>query len=85
MSEAWEWYFVALPFVRVEGGLAPGEAVECPHAAAAVRRAEALAARETNAGAVAFSRQGNPDLGEFDDAVILRAFGDVPDDFRFMT
>jgi len=37
-------YYVALPFVRVEGGLAPGEAVECPHADAAIRRAEALAA-----------------------------------------
>jgi hypothetical protein len=45
-------YYVALPFVRVAGGLAPGEAVECPHAAAAIRRAEALAGKETNAGAV---------------------------------
>jgi CO/xanthine dehydrogenase Mo-binding subunit len=27
-------YYVALPFVRVDGGLAPGDAVECPHAAA---------------------------------------------------
>jgi hypothetical protein len=78
-------YYVALPFVRVDGGLAPGEAVECPHAAAAVRRAEALAGKEANAGAVAFWRQGSPDLGEFEDAVILRAFGDVPDDFRFVT
>jgi hypothetical protein len=78
-------YSVALPFLRVDGGLAPGEAVECPHAAAAIRRAEALAASETNAGAVAFSRQGTPDLGEFEDAVILKAFGDVPDDFRFVT
>jgi hypothetical protein len=34
-------YYVALPFVRVEGGLAPGDAVECPHADAAIRRAEA--------------------------------------------
>ena len=78
-------YYVALPFVRVDGGLAPGDAVECPHAAAAIRRAEALAARETNAGAVAFSRQGNGDLGEFEDAIILKAFGEVPDDFRFVT
>jgi len=35
-------YYVALPFVRVEGGLAPGEAVEYPHAPAAIRRAPAL-------------------------------------------
>jgi hypothetical protein len=78
-------YYVALPFVRVDGGLAPGEAIECPHAAAAIRRAKALAARETNAGAIAFSRHGSPELGEFEDAVILKSFGDVPDDFRFAT
>ena len=36
---------------------------------------------EANAGAVAFSRSGSPDVGEFEDAVILKTFGDVPDDF----
>ncbi len=30
---------------------------------------------EANAGAVAFSRQGSPEVGEFEDAVILRTFG----------
>ena len=55
-------YYVALPFVRVEEGLAPGEAVECPHSSAAIRRAEALAARDENSGAVAFSREGFPSL-----------------------
>jgi hypothetical protein len=78
-------YYVALPFVHVDGRLAPGEASECPDAAAAVRRAEALAAKPQNAGAVAFSRQGSAELGEFEDAVILKTFGDVPEDFRFMT
>jgi hypothetical protein len=78
-------YFVALPFVRIEGGLAPGEPAECSNGAAAVRRAEALSCSGTNAGAVAFCRQGNPDLGEFKDAVILKTFGDVPDDLRFVT
>lgn len=74
-------YYVALPFTRVDdGGLAPGEAVECQHPVAAIRRADALARREPNVGAVAFSRQGSPDLGEFEDAVILKTFGDVPDD-----
>jgi hypothetical protein len=34
------------------------------------------------AGAVAFSRSGDPNLGEFEDAVILKTFGDVPEDFR---
>lgn len=74
-------YYVALPFIAVEGGLAPGEAVECPNGAAAIRRAQAMSANESNAGAVAFSRSGDPNLGEFDDAVILKTFGEVPDDF----
>jgi hypothetical protein len=54
--------------------MAPGEAEECPHAASAIRRAEALSRREPNVGAVAFSRQGSPDLGEFEDAVVLDTF-----------
>jgi hypothetical protein len=32
-------------------------------------------------GAVAFSRSGDPNIGEFDDAVILKTFGQVPEDF----
>lgn len=76
-------YYVALPFTSEEGGgLAPGQAIECPSGAAAIRRAEAIALHETNAGAVAFSRSGDPNLGEFEDAVILKSFGEVPEDFR---
>jgi hypothetical protein len=74
-------YYVALPFIRVDGGLGPGEAVECPYEAAAIRRAQAMACSEAVARAVAFSWRGRPDLGEFEDAVILNTFGDVPDDF----
>ena len=74
-------YFVALPFTQIEGGLAPGQAVECPNGAAAIRRAQAMSDDEANAGAVAFSRSGDPNLGDFEDAVILKSFGQVPDDF----
>ena len=73
-------YYVALPFIPIEGGLAPGEAVECPNGAAAIRRAHAMSFNEANAGAVAFSRSGDPNIGEFDDAVILKTFGKVPED-----
>jgi len=38
-----------------------------------------------NVGAVAFSRQGGAELGEFEDAEVLKTFGDVPDDLRFLT
>jgi hypothetical protein len=75
-------YYVALPLILVEGGgLAPGEAVECPHGAAAIRRAQAMSFDKSNAGAVAFSRSGDPNLGEFEDAVILKTFGQVTEDF----
>jgi hypothetical protein len=73
-------YYVALPFTQADGGLAPGEAVECVHGTAAIRRAEAMARDQRNAGAVAFSRSGSLELGEFEDAVILRTFGEVPDE-----
>jgi hypothetical protein len=47
---------------------------------AAVMRAEALSRKPGCAGAVAFSRSGDPATGEFGDAKLLRKFGDVPDD-----
>jgi hypothetical protein len=40
-----------------------------------------MSCEKSNAGAVAFSRRGDPNLGEFGDAVILKTFGEVPDDF----
>jgi hypothetical protein len=69
-------YYVALPFVRTEDGdLVPGEAKECPTAYGAEREAFRLAA--AHAGALAFSRTGDPATGEFGDAVVLRAIGEV--------
>jgi hypothetical protein len=73
-------YYVALPFARAEEGLIPGHAVECSDEAAAVRRAYAMSRDQANAGAVAFSRRGSPELGEFEDAAIVKTFGEVPDD-----
>ena len=72
-------YYVALPFTQVDGGLAPGEAVECPHGAAAIRRAEALS-RELRYAGPSRSPVGDPDLGEYQDAVILGCFGEVPEE-----
>jgi hypothetical protein len=70
-------YYVALPFVRdVHGELMPGEAKECKTAGAAVRMARHLAF--ASAGTVAFSRTGDPAIGEFDEAVVIQKFGEVP-------
>ena len=39
--------------------------------------ANSLAAMPTHCGAIAFSRTGDPDIGEFDDAVILKTVGEI--------
>lgn len=75
-------YYAALPFVRLEdGGLAPGEPIECSHSSAVIRRADAMFRDEANAGAVALARFDDPDLDNVKDAVVLKTFGDVPEDF----
>src|SRR4051794_34594420 len=51
-------YYVALPFVAADDGIAAGEPVECFNPVAVVMRAEALSRKEGNVGAVAFSRMG---------------------------
>jgi len=39
--------------------------------------AGSLAAKDGYCGAIAFSRTGDPALGDFEDAVILKAIGEV--------
>jgi hypothetical protein len=39
--------------------------------------ATSLAGKEGHSGAIAFSRTGDPALGEFQDAVILKTVGEV--------
>jgi hypothetical protein len=73
-------YYVALPFVADDDGVAPRDAVECTSASAAIMRAEILARTSGNVGALAFSRTGDPAIGEFGEAKVLKRFGDVPDD-----
>ena len=74
-------YYVAMSFAQDDSG-APvaGAAEECQSPTSALRRAEALSRQPGNIGAVAFSRSGDPMIGEFNDAQLLRTFGRVPDD-----
>jgi hypothetical protein len=74
-------YYVALPFLQDDTG-APvaGAAEECQSSSGALRRAELLSKAPGSIGAVAFSRTGDPMIGEVGDAKLLRKFGDVPDD-----
>jgi len=74
-------YYVAMPFlIDDDGSPVAGAAEECQSSTAALRRAEALARGAGHIGAVAFSRSGDPMIGEFGDAQLLRKFGNVPDD-----
>ena len=57
-----------------------GTAEECQHSSAALRRAEAMSHATGSIGAVALSRSGDPMAGEFDEARVLRKYGQVPDD-----
>ena len=72
-------YYVALPFVRTEDGIAAGQAQEMPNGSAAVRKAEVMSRDPANAGSLAFKRTGDPSLGSFANATVLRKFGEVPD------
>jgi hypothetical protein len=47
-------YYVALPFVARDDGVAAGEPTECFNPMAVVMRAEALSRKEGHVGAVAF-------------------------------
>lgn len=74
-------YYVAMSFAQDDSG-APvaGAAEECQSPTSALRRAEMLSRQPGNIGAVAFSRSGDPMIGEFSDAQLLRKFGQVPED-----
>ena len=51
---------------------------ECPNEHSAVRQAEAMSRKPPNVGALAFKRTGDPNLGNFGDATVLKTFGEVP-------
>jgi hypothetical protein len=74
-------YYVAMPFLQDDtGSPVAGAAEECQSSSAALRRAEILSRTAGSIGAIAFSRTGDPSIGEFSDAQLLRKFGQVPDD-----
>ena len=74
-------YYVAMSFAEDDcGAPVAGAAEECQSPTSALRRAEVLSRQPGNIGAVAFSRSGDPMIGEFGDAQLLRKFGHVPED-----
>src|SRR5258708_35873548 len=75
-------YFVALPFVAADDGIAAGEPTECFNPVAVVMRAEALSRKPGHVGALAFSRTGDPATGACGDAKVIKKIGEVTDDLR---
>jgi hypothetical protein len=72
-------YYVALAFKRSEdnGDIVACEPKEARSVDQAIRMADSLAVSEGHCGAIAFSRSGDPSLGDFEDAVILKTVGEV--------
>ena len=69
-------YHVVVPFGRNEDGdLVPLEPIETQSDEAARRKAHAAA--DKHGGAIAFSRTGDPNTGNFSDAEILATYGEV--------
>ena len=78
-------YHAALPFkLMKDGSVGPGDAIECPSAETAIVSAEILSRIEGTIGVAAFSRTGDTETGLFEDAVMLKAFGDIPADLTMM-
>ena len=79
-------YHVVLAFLRSEDGdIVATEPKEARSSDQAIRMAKSLAATPPHCGAIAFSRTGDPALGDFEDAVILRAIGEVDEGLLRLT
>jgi hypothetical protein len=73
-------YYVALAFKKTEddgGDIVACDPKEARSADQAIRMAASLAVEKGHCGAIAFSRTGDPALGDFEDAVILKTVGEV--------
>jgi hypothetical protein len=73
-------YFAVLPFSRTEEGDFLAEAAIEMRSAEQARSTASRMEGGEGKGAIAFSKTGDPQLGEWEDAVILGRYGDVPDD-----
>ncbi len=73
-------HFIALAFDLVDGGLVPGESVDCASPALAIQTAQGQWKLFGHAGAIAFSRTSDFEQGKFNHRLVLRRFGQVPDE-----
>ncbi|CAM5764379.1 hypothetical protein LMIY3S_01128 [Labrys miyagiensis] len=80
-------YYLVIPFIRTPDGtflaLDPEEATDV---AKAKHRAFNIVGQERGddqvVGTIAFSRSGDPTLGDFEDALILARYGETPENLE---
>lgn len=74
-------YFAVQPFESTRSGRSKVlQPIVANNAQDAVRKAERIA--NEKGGAIAFSRTGDDDIGDFDEPQILGRYGDVPREFE---
>jgi hypothetical protein len=73
--------FQALAFDLVDGHLVEGQRVDCESPALAIQTAQGLWKVFGHAGVVALSRTSHFDREETDRQLVLRRFGQIPDEY----
>jgi hypothetical protein len=73
--------FIALAFDLNDDGFVPAESVDCASPSLAIQTAQGQWKLFGHAGAVAFSRTSDFEQGKFDHRLVLRRFGQVPDEY----
>ena len=69
------------PVVAADDGVGPGEPVEClERERCDPPRGMPVAAERAVVGSIAFRRSGDLSFGTFEDAQVLKKFGDAPGD-----
>lgn len=71
----WTTWFVVQPFEATKRGIVPCDPIEVLSADCARKLAERLSDK---GGALAFSRSGDMDVGDYEDAVMLGQWGELP-------
>lgn len=71
-------YYVVQSFSLADGGYVMDEPIEARSEEAALAVAQRLAG--TKAVTLAFSRSGDPETGEFEDAVLIFSDGELPEE-----
>lgn len=74
-------YFVVQPYeIGKRGKLGAGQPIMAASGPNAIKMAQKMKGRV--AGVVAFSKTGDPETGDYDDAMILTILGSVPPEVR---